>query len=349
MQEKITPISELGEFALIDHLTKGNYQRNSSTLKMQGDDSAQVYYGADQHTVVSTDMLVHGVHFDLSYFPPMHLGHKAVVSGISDIYAMNAKAEQILLSVAASSKISVEFLEEFYQGVYAACDEYGVDLIGGDTTTVHRGLILNVTALGKAPEHELVFRKGAQEDDLLCVTGDTGAAYLGLQLLEREKQVFHENPEVQPELKEEYSYLYQRFLRPDARNDVIRRLRDQSIIPTSMMDVSDGLSSEILHICKQSGVGCHVYENKLPLHPSTVEVAEQFKLHPTTCALNGGEDYELLFTVPLSLHDKISSLKDVSIIGHITPQSHGTKLVTPSNQSYDLVAQGWQSFGNGAS
>lgn len=346
MTEKVTSISELGEFALIEKLNNGNYQRNSSSLKLAGDDAAQIHYGNNEHTLLSTDMLVHGVHFDLSYFPPQHLGHKLIVASISDIYAMNAKPEQVVISIAASSKISVEFLDLMYQGIYAACDEYNVDMVGGDLTTVHRGLILNSTAVGRAEPNKVVYRNGAQENDLICVSGDLGAAYLGLQLLEREKRVFQENPNIQPELNEDYEYLYQRFLRPDCRNDVIKKLGDAGIVPTSMIDISDGLSSEMMHLAKQSNVGCRIYENKLPLHPNTAEVADSFGIAPTTCALNGGEDFELLFTISPSDFEKIKSISEISVIGHVALASAGSKLVTNAENEFDLVAQGWEAFGS---
>ncbi|MCB0736103.1 MAG: thiamine-phosphate kinase [Bacteroidetes bacterium] len=346
MQEKITPISELGEFALIDLLTKNNNQRNVASLKLTGDDASQLAISEGEHTLISTDMMVHGVHFDLGYFPPQHLGYKAIVSAISDIYAMNGQPKQVLLSIAASSKISVEFLELMYEGVYAACNDYNVDLAGGDTTTVHRGLILNITAIGTAKPERVVYRSGAQENDLICVSGDLGAAYLGLQLLEREKQVFHQNPEVQPELNEDYEYLYQRFLRPDTRNDIVKKLAETGVLPTAMIDISDGLSSDVLHITKQSNVGCRIYENKLPIHHNTTAAAEDFNLSPITCALNGGEDYELLFTVSPSHFEAVNKMAEVSIIGHITPKDTGCKMITNAENEFDLVAQGWEPFGS---
>ena len=343
--QAFTSLSQLGEFKFIDHISKPFHQKNASSLKLIGDDSAQFSYHQN-HGLVSTDMFVHGVHFDLDYFPLQHLGYKAVIATISDIYAMNAKPEQILISLALSSHFSVEMLDLFYSGVKAACDDYNVDLAGGDTTTISRGMIINGTALGQAEKEKVVYRKGAFENDLICVTGDLGAAYLGLQLLEREKQVFRSNPNIQPELKEENQYLYQRFLRPDCRDDVIKFFDKSGILPSSMMDISDGLSSELIHICTQSQVGAKIYEDKLPVHPSTVDVAKEFGMEPTTCALNGGEDYELLFTASPSYYEQLKEQTDISIIGHITPRNTAIELVSKGGNSYPLQAQGWEAFGS---
>lgn len=340
---QFTPLSESGEFAIIERITAPFNQKNASSLKLSGDDCAQVFYG-DKHSLVSTDMFVHGVHFDLNYFPLQHLGFKVVVAAISDVYAMNAKPRQIFMSLALSNHFSQEMLDLFYSGVQAACEEYNLDLAGGDTTTVQRGLIINVTAMGEADKSEVVYRNGAQENDLICVSGDLGAAYLGLQLLEREKKVWMSNPNVQPELDEEKEYLYQRFLKPDARDDVIQFLAKEKILPTSMMDISDGLSSELHHIAKQSNLGVKVYESKLPIHPKTAEVAEEFGLNPVTCALNGGEDFELLFTASPAHYEKLSKNKEISIVGHVTPMRGKCELVGNSGNSFEMPAQGWQAF-----
>jgi thiamine-monophosphate kinase len=335
----------LGEFRLIDHIKDTFRQRNASSLKLIGDDAAQVFY-PNGHTLVSTDMFVHGVHFDLDYFPLQHLGYKAVVASISDIYAMNGKPRQILISLALSNHFSVEMLNLFYDGVNKACEDYNVDLVGGDLTTINRGMIVNVTAMGEAEKEKVVYRNGAQNNDLICVTGDLGAAYLGLQLLEREKKVYLANPNIQPELNEENQYLLQRFLRPDSRDDIIKYLAENEIVPTSMIDISDGLSSDLMHLITQSGKGSQIYENKLPLHPTTVQVAEEFNMDPTTCALNGGEDYELLFTVNPGHYSTLSKKGDISIIGHITEKVGACDLVTKNESTYPLRAQGWEAYGS---
>ncbi|MGB0430413.1 MAG: thiamine-phosphate kinase [Bacteroidia bacterium] len=340
-----TPLAELGEFKLIELIKEKFKQRNASSLKLIGDDAAQVFF-PNGHTLVSTDMFVHGVHFDLDYFPLQHLGYKTVVASISDIYAMNAKPRQITIALALSSHFSVEMLNLFYDGVAQACEDYNVDLAGGDLTTVQRGMIINVTAIGEAEKEKVVYRNGAQNNDLICVTGDLGAAYLGLQLLEREKKVYLANPQVQPELKEENQYLYQRFLKPDTRDDVIKFLAEKEIVPTSMIDISDGLSSELMHISTQSAKGVQIYEDKLPLHPNTVLVAEEFQMNPTTCALNGGEDYELLFTANPGHFAALSENKDISIIGHISNQRGVCNLVTKNENVFPLKAQGWESYGS---
>ncbi len=340
-----TPLAELGEFKLIDLIKSKFQQRNASSLKLIGDDAAQIFY-PHGHTLISTDMFVHGVHFDLDYFPLQHLGYKSVVASISDIFAMNGKPRQITISLALSSHFSVEMLDLFYEGVAQACDDYNIDLAGGDLTTIQRGLIINVTALGEAEKEKVVYRNGAQNNDLICVTGDLGAAYLGLQLLEREKKVYLANPQVQPELKEENQYLYQRFLKPDTRDDIIKFLADKEIVPTSMIDISDGLSSELLHIATQSGKGLQIYEEKIPIHPATVDIAEEFSMNPTTCALNGGEDYELLFTVNPGHYSTLAENKDISIIGHISDQVGICNLVTKSGSKFQLRAQGWESYGS---
>lgn len=343
--QPFTQLAELGEFKLIDHLTSRFHQRNASSIKLVGDDAAQIYYPGN-HSLVSTDIFVHGVHFDLDYFPLQHLGYKSVVASISDIYAMNGKPRQVLLSLAVSSHFSVEMIDLFYDGVQQACEDYNIDLAGGDMSTISRGFIVSCTAIGEADKEQVVYRNGAQENDLICVSGDLGAAYLGLQMLEREKKVYLSNPSIQPELKEEHEYLFQRFLKPDARDDVIKFLGEKQILPTSMMDISDGLSSELLHIGKQSNVGIRIYEDKLPIHPSTIEGASEFDMDPTTCALNGGEDYELVFTIAQADLDVVQKNADISVIGHITNRNGYAELVTRSGNEYQLKAQGWEAFGS---
>lgn len=337
-----TSIAQLGEFGLIDHLTKNFTINQPSTLKGIGDDAAVLDF-ADKKIVVSTDMLIEGVHFDLSYMPLRHLGYKAVVSNISDICAMNAKATQITVSVAVSNRFPLEALEELFDGITLAASEYNVDVIGGDTTSSQKGLIISITAIGQADEAELVYRNGATQSDLLVVTGDIGAAYMGLQVLEREKQVFQVNPNSQPDL-EAYTYLIERQLRPEARKDVRTLLHALEIKPTSMIDISDGLSSEIMHLCKQSGVGCNLYEDKLPLDPQLISVCEEFNIDSTTVAINGGEDYELLFTIAMKDFDKIKGNPNFTIIGHMTQESEGIHLVTRANTKIQLKARGWDSI-----
>jgi thiamine-monophosphate kinase len=338
-REKRTELSELGEFGLIDHLTKGINIFNSSTLKGIGDDAAVIDAG-DKKILISTDLLIEGVHFDLSYTPLKHLGYKAAAVNFSDIAAMNGVPKQITVSLAVSSRFSVEALEEIYQGIMLACDKYKVDIIGGDTTSSVAGLFISITVLGEAIADEITYRNGAGESDLLCVTGDLGAAYAGLLILEREKEVYKNNPEMQPDL-EGNDYVLQRQLKPEARNDIVKLFKENKIIPTAMIDISDGLASEILHICKQSKVGCKLFEDKIPIDPATIIIAEEFKLDPTIFALSGGEDYELLFTVPQSDFNKIHSLKEISIIGHMTHADAGANLVTRSGSFIPLTAQGW--------
>jgi len=348
MQQKnqsFTPLAELGEFKLIDRISKRFHQKNASSLKLIGDDSAQISYNKN-HSLVSTDMFVHGVHFDLDYFPLQHLGFKTVVASISDILAMNAKPRQVFISLAMSSHFSVEMLDLFYDGVEAACEEYNLDLAGGDLSTINRGLIINVTAIGEADKERIVYRNGAEVNDLICVTGDLGAAYCGLQLLEREKKVYLSNPAIQPELKEENEYLYQRFLKPDGRDDVIKFLEEKGILPTSMMDISDGLSSEVMHLGSQSKKGMRIYEDKLPIHPSTSEVADELGIDPTTCALNGGEDYELLFTVSPAHFEVLSKHSEISIIGHVTSATERFEMVSRNENVHELRAQGWEAYGS---
>ena len=336
--EERTEISSLGEFGLIDHLTRNNETRNSSTVVSVGDDGAVIDHFGRQ-TVVSTDLLVEGIHFDMMYTPLKHLGYKSVVVNISDIYAMNATPTQILLSIGISNKFSVEALDEFYEGVYFACEKYGVDLIGGDTTTSQRGFIISITAIGEVAPDSYVRRNGALVNDLVCVSGDLGGAFLGLTILEREKKIFEETG-AQPDL-ENQAYIVGRLLKPEARKDVIEFFAAQNIIPTSMMDISDGLSSELLHICKQSNVGCVLYEDKLPLNEDSKEFAYKLELDPTACALSGGEDYELLFTVAQGDYEKINSNNGLSIIGYITESTEGKHIITRGGNKHELVAQGW--------
>lgn len=339
-KKTLTPVSKLGEFGLIDHLTKNITLQNASSVKGIGDDAA-VIDNKGKLTVVTTDMLVEGIHFDLMYTPMMHLGYKSVVVNLSDIYAMNAQPKQITLAVAISSRFTVEAMEDFYAGVEKACNYYKVDLVGGDTTSSHKGLIICVTAIGQAQATDIVYRNTAKERDYICVSGDLGGAYLGLQILEREKNLYLEDPVIQPEL-ENHSYVIGRQLKPEARNDIADILQSLGIKPTAMIDVSDGLSSDVLHICKQSGVGCRIFEENIPIHPDSVEAAQMFNLSPVTCALNGGEDYELLFTIKPSDVEKLEGIHGISVIGRITPAAEGTKLYTTGGQTHRLVAQGWQ-------
>ena len=340
--EQRTSLEELGEFKLIKHLTKAFTVGQKSTIKGIGDDAAVLDFGTKK-TVISTDLLIEGVHFDLSYMPLKHLGYKAVIVNLSDIYAMNAIATQITVSLAISNRFPLEALEEFYAGVAAACKVYGVDLIGGDTTSSTKGMLISVTAIGEAKEENLVYRSGAKDNDLLVVTGDLGGAYLGLQILEREKEVFKVNPQNQPDL-EPYSYLIERQLKPEARKDIVEILEKLEVQPTAMIDISDGLSSEILHLCEQSQIGCNLYEDKIPLDPTTISAAEEFKMDSTMIALSGGEDYELLFTIAQSDFDKIKGNPNLTVIGHMTQQSEGVHLIARDNTKIPITAQGWNSF-----
>lgn len=334
-----TSIAQLGEFGLIKHLTKNFEINQPSTLKSIGDDAAVLDF-KDKKVVISTDLLIEGIHFDLSYMPLKHLGYKAVVVNISDICAMNAKATQITVSVAVSNRFPLEALEELFAGITLAANEYKVDVIGGDTTSSQTGLIISITAIGEADADEIVYRNGAKANDLLVVTGDIGAAYMGLQVLEREKQVFQVNPNSQPDL-EAYTYLIERQLKPEARKDVRTLLHALELKPTSMIDISDGLSSEIIHICKQSSVGCNLYEDKLPLDPQFMNVCEEFNIDSTTVAINGGEDYELLFTVDMGDFDKIKGNPNFTIIGHMVQESEGIHLITRADTKIPLKARGW--------
>lgn len=337
-----TPLEKLGEFGLINHLTKNFKIKNSSTLKGIGDDAAVLDF-KDSKTVISTDLLIEGVHFDLSYMPLKHLGYKAVVVNLSDIYAMNATPTQITVSLAVSNRFPVEALQELYAGIHLACDFYKIDLIGGDTTTSNKGMLLSITAIGHAKEENIVYRTGAKPTDLLVVSGDLGSAYLGLQVLEREKQVFLVNPNSQPDL-DAYTYLIERQLKPEARKDIIELLQKLEVKPTAMIDISDGLSSEIMHICKQSNVGCNLYEEKIPLDPQFINTCEEFNLESTTVAINGGEDYELLFTISLDDYNKIKANPNFTVIGHITDAKEGKNLITRANTQIPLKAQGWNAF-----
>lgn len=337
-----TSLENLGEFGLINHLTKHFEIQHTSTVKGIGDDAAVLNF-KDKNAVVSTDLLVEGVHFDLSYMPLKHLGYKSVMVNLSDIYAMNAMATQITVSIAVSNRFPLEALEEFYAGVAQACKVYNVDLIGGDTTSSTKGMLISISAIGMAKTEKLVYRSGAKENDLLVVSGDLGGAYLGLQVLEREKEVFKVNPNNQPDL-EPYSYIVERQLKPEARKDIVELLEKLEVKPTSMIDISDGLSSEILHLCANSEVGCNLFEDKIPLDPTVISTAEEFKMDSTTIALSGGEDYELLFTIDQADFPKIKANPNLTVIGHIAAKEEGTHLVTRANTKIALTAQGWNSF-----
>ena len=337
-----TEIASLGEFGLIDHLTQNNETHHASTVLSIGDDAAVLDHFGKQ-IVVTTDLLIEGVHFDMVYTPLTHLGYKSVVVNLSDIYAMNATPAQITLSIGISNRFSVEALEEFYEGVYAACEKYNVDLVGGDTTTSNKGFIISVTAIGEVAPGRFVKRDGAKKGDLVCVSGDLGAAYLGLLLMEREKKIFMESPSVQPDL-ESQDYILRRLLKPEARKDIISFFEENDIHPTSMMDISDGLSSEILHICKQSNAGCVLHEDKIPIAEEARQFAFKLDLDPTACALSGGEDYELLFTVKQEDYDKLVLNEQISVIGYITEAAEGKQIITRSGNKHVLTAQGWNAF-----
>ena len=344
-------IAKLGEFGLIDRLTKDIKPQNTSTKYGVGDDCAVLHY-PDTEVLVTTDMLMEGVHFDLTYIDLQHLGWKSAMVNISDIFAMNGTPRQLTVSMALSKRFSVEDMEQFYQGMRLDCDKWGVDIVGGDTTSSYTGLAISITCIGEARKEDIVYRNGAKETDLVCVSGDLGAAYMGLQLLEREKTVYYQMvdeakkkgkpvPDFQPDFAGK-EYLLQRQLKTEARGDIIQRLREAGIRPTAMMDISDGLSPELMHICKQSGVGCRIFEKQIPIDYQTAVMAEELNMNVTTCALNGGEDYELLFTVPIGDHEKIQELDDVKLIGHITKAELGHVLVTRDDQEFELKAQGWQ-------
>ncbi len=338
-ESKLTEISSLGEFGLIDRLTKDLPKVNESTLRGVGDDAAVMRY-ADTDVLVTTDLLLEGVHFDLTYVPLKHLGYKAAVVNFSDVYAMNGTPRQITVSLGISRRFAVEHIEELYAGIRLACEIYGVDLVGGDTTSSRQGLVISITCIGDAPKDEIVMRDGARDTDLICVSGDLGAAYMGLQLLEREKVASAGNRDFQPDFSGK-EYLVERQLKPEARRDIIRALREAGIKPTSMMDVSDGLSSELLHICKASDTGCRVYEDRIPIDYQTAVMAEELGMNLVTAALNGGEDYELLFTVPLTAHEAVEKIPGIKLIGHICKKDLGCALVTRDGNEIPLKAQGW--------
>lgn len=338
-----TEIASLGEFGLIEHLTRNNETLHASTIVSVGDDAAVLDHFGRQ-VVITSDLLIEGVHFDLVYTPLTHLGYKSVIVNLSDIYAMNASPTQIILGIGISNRFSVEAMEEFYEGVYAACQKYNVDLVGGDTSTSNKGFIISVTAIGEVAPDQFVKRDGAQKGDLVCVSGDLGAAYLGLLLMEREKKIFLESPAVQPDM-EGQDYILRRLLKPEARRDIISFLEESNIIPTSMMDISDGLSSDLLHICKQSNKGCVLYEDKIPVAEPTREFAFKLDMDPTACALSGGEDYELLFTIKQEDYDKLVFNEQISVIGYITEPEEGCHIITRSNNKHPLTAQGWNAFG----
>ena len=336
---KRTEISSLGEFGLIERLTKELTTSNKETVKGTGDDAAILQFENNEEVLVTTDLLMEGIHFDLTYFPLRHLGYKAVVANISDIYAMNGTPKQITVSLALSRKFCIEDVEELYAGMKLACQQYGVDIIGGDTSSSLTGLAISITAIGTAPKGTSVKRNGAKETDLICVTGNLGAAYMGLQLLEREK-IATAGKDIQPDFQGK-EYILERQLKPEARKEVIEKLREENVKPTAMIDISDGLSSELMHICKQSGVGCRIYEERIPIDYQTAIMAEELNLNVVTCALNGGEDFELLFTVPIADHEKVAAMKDVRVIGHIVSDNMGLALITRDGVEMELKAQGW--------
>lgn len=351
----MTDISKLGEFGLIHHLTDNIKIKNESTVKGVGDDCAVLHY-PDSEVLVTTDMLMEGVHFDLTYIDLQHLGYKSAMVNISDIFAMNGTPRQLTVSIALSKRFKVEDMEEFYSGLRMACDKWGVDIVGGDTTSSYTGLAISITCIGEARKEDIVYRNGAKDTDLICVTGDLGAAYMGLQLLEREKSVYYQQVDEARKKNDKHAleelkgfqpdfaskeYLLQRQLQTEARGDIIARFRELNIRPTAMMDISDGLSSELMHICKQSNCGCRIYEKNIPIDYQTAVMAEELNMNVTTCALNGGEDYELLFTVPIGDHEKIQQMDNVKLIGHITRPELGQMLVTRDNQEFELKAQGW--------
>lgn len=339
MDNTVTEIAQLGEFGLIKHLTQDIYIKNKSTNRGVGDDCAVLDF-KDEKVLISTDLLMEGVHFDLTYVPLKHLGYKAAIVNFSDIYAMNGNPQQIIVSLGISKRFTVEHIETLYSGIKLACDIYGVDLVGGDTTSSRSGLTINITCIGSAKEENIVYRDGAKDTDLICVSGDLGAAYMGLQLLEREKLASIGQENFQPQFQGK-EYLVERQLKPEARKDIINELAKNSIIPTSMIDISDGLSSELLHICQQSNVGCRIYEEKIPIDYQTAIMAEELNMNLVTCALNGGEDYELLFTIPLYLHEKISKIDGIKVIGHITKNEMGCAMITRDGNEIQLKAQGW--------
>ena len=340
--QNTTPISQLGEFGLIDHLTKNIKLKNENTIKGVGDDAAVIDMG-DKYQLVSTDLLVEGVHFDLGYMPLKHLGYKSVAVNVSDICAMNGVAKQITVGLAMSNRFTVDALDELYAGIYLACEHYGVDLVGGDTTSSTAGLMISVTVLGEVEKENVVYRSGAKINDLVICTGDLGAAYLGLQLLNREKEMFKENPTMQPDLTGN-DYVLQRQLKPEAGVKYIKILKDLDIIPTSMIDISDGLSSEVLHLSKSSKVGITIHEDKIPVDYTTMNLANEFNMNPITCALSGGEDYELLFTISQVHYDKFKKDADFTIVGYVTDASEGNNFIAKDGTSHPLTAQGWDAL-----
>lgn len=342
MKSQYTELSALGEFGLIDHLTKTIRIKNTSTCKGVGDDAAVLAY-PDKKILVSTDMLIQGVHFDLTYTPLKHLGYKSVAVNASDIYAMNGTPRQITVALAVSNHFSVESLEELYAGMYLACEQYGIDLVGGDTTSSKSGLCISITVIGEAPDNRIVYRNTAGENQLICVSGNLGAAYMGLQLLEREKLVFQGNGQTQPDFAG-YEYILERQLKPEARKDIVHILQEKQILPTAMIDISDGLASEVLHICKDSGVGCNIYEDKIPIDYQTFKMAEELNMNATVCALSGGEDYELLFTAPLDKYDLLTAIPEISVIGHTCKATEGCYMTTRDGNTFELKAQGWTNF-----
>lgn len=343
MPQKLTKLSELGEFGLIERIAKTVNIKHASTIRGIGDDAAILKY--NETTVITTDLLVEGVHFDLTYTPLKHLGYKAVIVNLSDIYAMNATPKHITVSMALSSRFSLEAIDEIYKGMRLACDTYNVDIVGGDTSSSQAGLVISITAIGEANEKNIVRRDTANNDDLICVSGDLGSAYLGLLILKREKQIFVENPDIQPDLTGN-DYILQRQLKPEARGDIIKKLRDISVLPTSMIDISDGLASEIIHICRASNTGCILYEDSLPIQAESHEKAREFNLDPTMCILNGGEDYELLFTVNKDNIDAIKKIREITIIGEIVDKQQGYMLELKQGTKHPITAQGWDSFIN---
>lgn len=342
MSQERTEIALLGEFGLIEHLTKNFETKNASTIVGVGDDAAVIDHFGKQ-TVITTDLLIEGIHFDLMYTPLKHLGYKAVVVNLSDVYAMNATPTQITVSIGISNRFSTEALSEFYEGIYAACEKYDVDLVGGDTSASQKGFIISVTAIGEVQADKIVKRSTANKGDLICVSGDLGGAFLGLTLLEREKKIWVEHPQVQPDLEGE-NYIVGRLLKPEARKEMIAFFEASQIMPTAMMDISDGLSSEVLHICRQSNLGCRLYEEKIPIGEQTRAAAFKFGLDPTVCALNGGEDYELIFTLKQEDYDKIVLNEEISVVGYMTDADEGMKIITRSNNLHNITAQGWNAF-----
>jgi thiamine-monophosphate kinase len=344
-QKKITPLSEIGEVGLIERLTKDLTMNQASTVKGVGDDAAVLDYKGKK-MLITTDLLLEGIHFNLIYTPLKHLGYKSVIVNLSDVYAMNGSPRQVLVSLALSAKFSVEAVEQLYDGIRMACEKYKVDLVGGDTTSSLTGLAINVVAMGEVEKGKLTYRNTARVNDLICVSGDLGAAYMGLQLLERERKVFNESEQgIQPDLSG-YDYILARQLKPEARRDIVKALEDHQIVPNAMIDLSDGLSSDLIHICHQSGLGCRIFQDRIPLDEETKRAAGEMNIEPFITALNGGEDYELLFTIPLNQHDEVMKIKDISVIGHITEVGAGMKFVTAQGGEFELQAQGWNSFGN---